>query len=219
MLAISDKNGIVEASIPGLSDISRVTIDQCIDALDRLSQPDKFSRSTEFDGRRIETVDGGWQLLNYTRYRGKLTQEKIREQTRYRVRKHREKQCNANVTHQPDVTAGNAQSDPDPDPDPESEKRKSAHTRVVYPKDFLTFWKLYPKRVGKKAAFSAWKKATDRPPIDKLLRVIGQQQQSIGWRNGYIPNPATWLNEGRWDDETNLKPNDYGPGVDPNNVR
>jgi hypothetical protein len=69
---------------------------------------------------------------------------------------------------------------------------------------FDEFWKSYPKKVGKKAAQKAWSKAKDKPPIDSILKAISKQRQSDSWqRDGgqYIPNPATWINEGRWDDE------------------
>lgn len=70
---------------------------------------------------------------------------------------------------------------------------------------FDTFWKAYPKKVGKDAAFKAFAK---RKPDEKLLRDILQaielQKVSEQWaRDGgqYIPNPSTWLNQGRWMDE------------------
>jgi uncharacterized protein YdaU (DUF1376 family) len=68
---------------------------------------------------------------------------------------------------------------------------------------FDAFWQAYPKKVGKIAARKAWKKAK-RPPTGIILAAVEQQKKSDQWRkdNGqYIPNPATWLNQGRWDDE------------------
>jgi len=69
MLAMADQHGTVEASIPGLADMARVTIENCEAALDRLQSPDKWSRSKEYDGRRIAEVAGGWSVLNYRRFR------------------------------------------------------------------------------------------------------------------------------------------------------
>lgn len=71
-------------------------------------------------------------------------------------------------------------------------------------KDFDIFWKEYPKKVGKGDALKAFKKATDKPAVEKLIEIIQRQKQSVNWNkeNGqYIPNPTTWLNGGRWDDE------------------
>lgn len=92
MLAKSDRDGIVEASLPGLADAARVSLDECIQALKKLSEPDEYSRTKEYDGRRIEEVDGGWRVLNHGKYRAKLSLEERREyqrvwQKEYRYRK------------------------------------------------------------------------------------------------------------------------------------
>ncbi|MBU2073018.1 MAG: hypothetical protein KJ938_01150, partial [Actinobacteria bacterium] len=72
MLAMADRSGVVEASIPGLADMSRVSVEDCQGALARLSSPDSFSRSKAEEGRRILPVDGGWRLVNHGHYREKL---------------------------------------------------------------------------------------------------------------------------------------------------
>jgi hypothetical protein len=69
MLAMADMEGNVMASLPGLADASRVTIPECEMALEKLSSPDLHSRSKEKDGRRIEDVDGGWNIINRNKYR------------------------------------------------------------------------------------------------------------------------------------------------------
>lgn len=76
----------------------------------------------------------------------------------------------------------------------------------VYAERFAEFWKAYPKKVGKEAARKAFMKI--KPSADllrRMLEAIREQTASDQWKrdNGqYIPNPATWLNQGRWDDET-----------------
>ena len=70
-----------------------------------------------------------------------------------------------------------------------------------YTEDFEIFWNEYPKKVGKREAFTAFKKA--KQPIQLLLHAVQEQKQSSQWQKEdgrYIPNPATWLNQGRWDD-------------------
>jgi hypothetical protein len=69
-----------------------------------------------------------------------------------------------------------------------------------YTKAFLEFWEAYPLKVGKKAAFRAWKKARDKPPVEEILSAICKQHESRKWQEGFIPNPATWINQGRWED-------------------
>jgi hypothetical protein len=73
--------------------------------------------------------------------------------------------------------------------------------------DFDLFWKSYPRKVGKKAAFQAWKKAKDRPPIESILKSLEAQKASIDWtKEGgqYVPHPKSWLNAGRWSDEVQV---------------
>lgn len=91
MLALADRKGIVFASLPGLADAARVSMEQCEDAIARLAAPDEYSRTKDFEGRRIEDVDGGWKLLNYIKYREARDGDERREQVREAVNRHRTK--------------------------------------------------------------------------------------------------------------------------------
>ena len=70
---------------------------------------------------------------------------------------------------------------------------------------FSSFWKEYPKKVGKQAALKAWEKIRpDAELYESIMQAIATAKESQEWtkENGqYIPHPATWLNQGRWDDE------------------
>lgn len=91
LLAKCNKYGIVEASIPGLADAARVTLEECEKALALMMSPDKYSRTKEFDGRRIKEVDGGWLILNHAKYRAKMNQEDKLERDRIYQKNKREK--------------------------------------------------------------------------------------------------------------------------------
>ena len=67
---------------------------------------------------------------------------------------------------------------------------------------FKTFWKLFPKRVGRGAAERAWKK-NGCESVAKTITDSLQNQLSFLLRDDakFVPNPATWLNEHRWQDE------------------
>ena len=82
LLAMTGKNGVVEASIPGLADLARVSIEDCERAIANLQKPDKYSRSQDHDGRRIDTIDGGWLVLNHAKYREKMSEDDRRERDR-----------------------------------------------------------------------------------------------------------------------------------------
>jgi len=69
----------------------------------------------------------------------------------------------------------------------------------TYTEDFTIFWSAYPKKIGKDAAFKSWSKV--KPRIDNVMYALSWQQDSDQWKRGYIPNPSTYLNQGRWKDE------------------
>lgn len=89
MLALADQHGEVQASIPGLADAARVTLQECEAALARLMEPDPYSRSKAEGGRRIETCPGGWRLINHGHYRRLQSEEQRREQAAERKRRQR----------------------------------------------------------------------------------------------------------------------------------
>jgi hypothetical protein len=89
------------------------------------------------------------------------------------------------------------------------EERKGEEKRdrgaLVVGERFAEFWSAYPRKVGKKAALAAWKKAKiGNGLFPQVIQAVKTQAKSEQWQkdNGqYIPNPATWINQGRWDDE------------------
>lgn len=73
---------------------------------------------------------------------------------------------------------------------------------------FVIFWEAYPNKTGKQAARRAWDRLK---PDDAMLRTmvsaIDRQKRSDQWRREggrFIPHPTTWLNQGRWEDETGI---------------
>lgn len=77
--------------------------------------------------------------------------------------------------------------------------RKPSNTTVL--DGFDTFWIQYPKKVAKKDARKAWDKIKPSEELlNTMLAAIEVQKQSKLWIEGYVPNPATWLNGERWND-------------------
>ena len=87
MLAMADKHGQVISSVPGLADMARVSLENTVKSLEKLSSPDPWSNSPEFEGRRIEKIDRGWRLLNYIKFRTLRDEE---ERRAYKTAKQRE---------------------------------------------------------------------------------------------------------------------------------
>jgi hypothetical protein len=90
MLILADSEGRVEGSIPGLAATTGVSIEQVEEALECFRSPDKYSRTKDNDGRRIEDIRGGWLVLNHNLYRDMRTetqQKQASRQQKYREKK------------------------------------------------------------------------------------------------------------------------------------
>lgn len=92
------------------------------------------------------------------------------------------------------------EQDQEQDQDGEPVTRASALDRR-----FAAFWSAYPKKVGKQDALRAFARLkVSEDQLAAMLAAIEQQRASPQWaKDGgqYIPNPATWLRQGRWEDE------------------
>lgn len=91
MLALKNERHVVEASVPGLADLARVSLEECQAALEKLASPDKWSRNKENDGRRIAVVQGGWKILNGEYYRHQMSAEDKRAYQREYHREYRKR--------------------------------------------------------------------------------------------------------------------------------
>ena len=68
---------------------------------------------------------------------------------------------------------------------------------------FEDFWKVYPRKVAKKAAQKAWVKMTFTEQTKALEAVTLHVEywKSKDTEHEFIPHPATGLNQGRYEDE------------------
>lgn len=70
---------------------------------------------------------------------------------------------------------------------------------------FDEFWKCYPKKVGKPVALKAWLKIKPNDALfAEILEALKKHKKLEQWKKDkgqYIPNPATWINQHRWEDE------------------
>ena len=92
------------------------------------------------------------------------------------------------------------------EPEPEPEKKETDTAKAVSPSakprqspaGFDEFWEAYPRKVGKLAALTAWKRL--KPPLVPALAAIARYRQTKPADIDFC-HPATWLNQGRWMDE------------------
>lgn len=91
---------------------------------------------------------------------------------------------------------------------------------TVWPDDYeAVFWREYPRRIGKRSAVrklqTIWK--SDEVSWDVLIGAVKLYAKEVaGKETRYIAHPATWLNAGRWEDETDT-PKDSAPEITPRN--
>ena len=77
-----------------------------------------------------------------------------------------------------------------------------AHSSDIYTSSFNEFWEIYPHKVGKKKAMEVWNKLKpDDESIERIIDALKKQKETRQWQDKlYIPHPATWLNQERWND-------------------
>lgn len=93
-----------------------------------------------------------------------------------------------------------------PESESESESKSESERTRAREDAFGRFWAAYPRHTAKQTAEAAFRKLNpDERLLQIILTAIEKQKASPQWtRDGgqYIPHPATWLNQRRWEDET-----------------
>jgi hypothetical protein len=186
----------------------------------RLGMPeDQFTRWSDvlLSGWELAT-DGRLYHKTLTEQVLKMTEKRVKDRSRvaaYRARTCRSNDlvasCNALQGSDSHVSSAPPTSHHPPTPTPIKDKRESPRERVDL---FEDFWKQYPKKVGKDAAKKAFeKRKPDKALLKTMLESLEVQKKLTSWTTEdmkYVPNPATWLNQGRWMDELeNKQPDDW----------
>lgn len=72
---------------------------------------------------------------------------------------------------------------------------------------FEEFWELWPKKVKRKPSMESWAKhvVKTKTPVDYVLTAL--RAQIVAWQTHpqfpkFVPDPTTWINQNRWQDET-----------------
>jgi len=205
MLAMSNKNGFVFGSEPGLASRAKVSLEATIAALDKFQKPDKYSRSKEHEGRRIEVVDGGWRLLNYLKHRSIRDEEERKEYMKAYMRDYRKQSVN-------NVSKVSRRKPPLAQAEAEAEAVKSKPS----PSAVEEIYELYPKKVGKRIALKSIEAAIKRVVNGEYKNVKRSETEAIagiknrtvmfaqsaaGARGQYTPHPATWFNRSGYLDD------------------
>lgn len=74
LLAMMERGGIVDAHPAHIARMSGIPQQDIEEAIGRFCEPDPESRTPDFDGRRLQPLEGrgfGWRVLNHDKYREK----------------------------------------------------------------------------------------------------------------------------------------------------
>jgi 5-methylcytosine-specific restriction endonuclease McrA len=84
------------------------------------------------------------------------------------------------------------------------EDTKGSNTMAGKPSGvrFDDWWKAYPKKAKKKQSREIWKrKRLDSKADDLIADVQNREQNDDRWQRGFVPDPTTYLNGERWQDD------------------
>lgn len=116
-----------------------------------------------------------------------------------------------------------------PPPEPGAKGTPSKEQEISYEisprentdEEWDRFWSAFPRKESKPAALRAWKAARKRASVDAIMDGLGRWLPNLALREKqYIPLPATWLNNDKWNDEPSaVQPTERGkterPKIDP----
>ena len=156
-----------------------------------------------------DRVEGGYQVHDYHDYQPSSDQVKRRRHNATeRVKRWRYDRNNAHGDADV-MRATYTAPDPDPDPDPDPKKnvppvvpQRGTALMKVLDDGFDRFWSVYPEKKAKAVAKRSWMKlAPDASLVDTIVAAVETQKTWRKFREGFVPLPATWLNQERWNDE------------------
>jgi len=213
LLAKCNRHGEVFGSVPGLARLANVTLDECVKALDTFRSPDRWSRTPDNDGRRIEDIEGGWRLLNHAKFDRMRSEAEAAERERERKRQW-------DREHRPSGHARAKQSDDSPTTvrhgsdevraptnTNSNSKEQELKSTARQAERFADWWAVYPKKVKRKDAEALWARRKFDAIADQLIAdVLNRTANDDGWQRGYVPDPTTYLNQERWNDEVRAAP-------------
>ena len=244
MLALADKNGEVQGSIPGVARIAGVPVDDCRVAILKFLSPDPDSRTKDDEGRRVEEIDGGWSLLNHRKYREMASKEEAKETEAKRKARYRAKMARNGKWEMPKSVPCESQSVPCESQsvpenlhiaEAEAYPFKKEYLSVTgreesieeYSEEILTLWQSFPaksrERSSKKKINDEWRKAKNKPPLSEVIGKVKSWANGHEWKkdNGqFAPGAHLWIKDRKWESDTPAEAtNGLRPTIEPTNYK
>lgn len=101
----------------------------------------------------------------------------------------------------PDPKPSEPHREPDPFPGLTTPPLPVAYARKAYSPEYEAFWEAYPRRVGKKAAYSVWLQAIREIDPGLIIAAAERYAHDPNREDQFTAHPTTWLRQGRWEDE------------------
>ncbi len=204
MIVLCDADGIIDMTPQAIAARTSIPLEILTKGIEVLSAPDPYTRTPGSEGRRIELIDDhrpwGWHLINHEKYKRMQDADTIRQQTRDRVRRHREqKAANSETPGNDGVTPGNGLKR---HTDTDTDTRTPLSGKPDDFPGFTRFWNLWPKtdrKVAKSKCLEIWKRKKLESKAEIILAHVAVQVKTESWRTGFEPMPRTYLNGERWD--------------------
>ncbi|MGR3218621.1 MAG: hypothetical protein ACUZ8H_02235, partial [Candidatus Anammoxibacter sp.] len=195
-IVLCDADGMIDMTPQSISRRTGIPIEHIIAGIEVLEKNDKYSRTPDEDGKRIELIDShrpwGWHIINHEKYKNLRDADMIRAQTRERVRRHREKK--RAVTH------GNAKKR-------HTDKETNTDINTINQKKASPF--VLPDNIDKEtwSAFVEHRQKLKAPMTDKAKTLMINKLEKLNGSANDILNQSI---ENGWKGIFELKENDNG---------
>jgi hypothetical protein len=193
------------------------------EVIDWKGDPTKLTKALRDTGWLDVDEDGVTKIHDWQEHAGKLVREQIADRERKRAAR-----LALSAGSPPDVRRNSAavrrNSDPSvavpvavavtvpslPPTPPGSPTTGPTDDKEDPDPPFDGFWQSYPRKEGKGAARKAWSKIkAPAALLPKILAAVEKAKTCRQWQEDggrFIPHPATWLNQERWDDSIDETP-------------
>lgn len=155
------------------------------------------------NGRASKEMEKANHQREVNRVVGKLGGRPKRTQTETETESVSESEPNRNPNHSQTPEERNTPPNP----------RKRGQVSE-FPPGFDAFWTAYPRKQAKTPAAKAFARLrADDALLTTMLEALARHAASADWRKDggkFIPYPATWLNDRRWEDEAAEDDDPYG---------
>ncbi len=183
LIVLADSTGVVDYTPPALCRRTGIPLDIIEHGLEKLQEPDPYSRSSEESGKRISLIDDhrpwGWYIVNYDHYKMLASREDRREKDRLRKQKTRAKSLNEKDVHScPQASAMSRHEDEDED---EDEDGSQSPSEIAQEADSV-IWNTGVELLGDKKS--------DRSLIGKWVSEHGKEKVAAAIAQAAVQRPV-----------------------------